>query len=80
MLWQMITNYYIERDIMIKKYQIFKETLKNVIQESGLDVGAVYFILKDVFRELETTYYTQINKEFIEEAKAKEEKEKNSKK
>lgn len=54
---------------MIKKYQIFKETLKKVIQDSELDIGVIYFILKDLFIELESVYYAQINKELIEEAK-----------
>ena len=34
---------------MNKKYQVFRETLKQVIQNSGLDIGVAYFILKDVF-------------------------------
>ena len=53
---------------MIKKYQIFKETINNVIQNSKLDIGAVYFILKDTFLEVERTYYAQLNKECLEEA------------
>lgn len=54
---------------MNKKYQIFRETLKQVIQNSGLDIGVAYFILKDVFSEIETLYYAQLNKECLEEAK-----------
>lgn len=53
---------------MIKNYQIFKETVNNVIQNSNLDIGAVYFILKDIFSEIERVYYSQINKECLEEA------------
>lgn len=54
---------------MIKNYQIFKETVNNAIQSSGLDIGAAYFILKDIFRDIETLYYSQINKELLEESK-----------
>lgn len=54
---------------MNKKYQIFRESLTQVIQNSGLDIGIAYFILKDVFSEIETLYYTQLNKECLEEAK-----------
>lgn len=54
---------------MNKKYQVFRETLKQVIQNSGLDIGVAYFILKDVFSEIETLYYAQLNKECLEEAK-----------
>lgn len=53
---------------MIKKYQIFKETINNVIKDSNLDIGAVYFILKDIFSDIEKIYYAQINKELLEEA------------
>lgn len=38
------------------KYDIFYKTLMNVIQNSGLDVGAVYFILKDILHEVESLY------------------------
>ena len=52
---------------MIKNYQILKESISSVIQKSGLDIGAVYFIFKDLFREIEILYYNQINKELAEE-------------
>ena len=57
---------------MIKHYQIFKETINNVIQNSNLDIGAAYFILKDIFSVIEKAYYAQLNMEFIEEAKKTE--------
>ena len=53
---------------MIRNYQLFKEKINYVIQNSGLDIGAVYFILKDIFAEIEKLYYAQINKELLEEA------------
>ena len=52
---------------MIKNYQILKESISSIIQKSGLDIGAVYFIFKDLFREIEILYYNQINKELAEE-------------
>lgn len=52
---------------MIKNYQIFKESINKIIQNSGLDVGVVYFILKDVFREIETMYYSYLNSELMNE-------------
>lgn len=52
---------------MIKNYQIFKENINATIQNSGLDIGVVYFIMKDIYSDLEKMYYAQINKEFIEE-------------
>ena len=54
---------------MIKNYQLFKESINSLIQNSGLDVGIVYFILKDIFKEIEVLYYSQINREIIEESK-----------
>lgn len=54
---------------MTKTYQFFKETINRTIQNSGLDIGAAYFILKDIFRDVETLYYSQINKELLEESK-----------
>ena len=54
---------------MIKDYQILKESINGMIQKSGLDIGAVYFILKDIFREVENLYYSQINREIMEDSK-----------
>ena len=53
---------------MIRNYQLFKEKINYVIQNSGLDIGAVYFILKDIFGEIEQLYYAQLNRECLEEA------------
>ena len=62
--------------IMIKNYQILKESIHGMIQNSGLDIGAVYFVLKDIFSEVENLYYAQLNKECLEEAeKTKSERE-----
>lgn len=58
---------------MIKNYQILKETLNIAIQNSNLDIGAVYFILKDTLSTIEKLYYSQINKECIEEQKTNSE-------
>ena len=52
---------------MIKNYQILKESIHNLIVNSKLDIGAIYFILKDIFQEIEKLYFAQINKELIEE-------------
>lgn len=59
---------------MIKNYQILKETINKAIQNSGLDIGAVYFILKDVYTDIEKLYYSQINRECLEEIKDTEKK------
>lgn len=59
---------------MIKNYQILKEQINYAIQESGLDIGAAYFIMKDIINNLERLYYAQVNKECLEDAE-KDEKE-----
>ena len=53
---------------MAKQYQILKETIVHVIQNSGLDIGAAYFILKDIYNDVERAYYAQLNQECLEEA------------
>lgn len=57
---------------MIKNYAILKEQISYAIQNSGLDIGAAYFIMKDILNNLEHTYYAQINRECLEEAREKE--------
>lgn len=54
---------------MVKNYQTLKEQISYSINNSGLDIGAVFFILKDVLNNIEHLYYAQINKELLEENK-----------
>ena len=56
---------------MVKNYQILKEQINYAIQNSGLDIGAAYFILKDIFTDIAKMYYGQVNKELLEEAENK---------
>lgn len=56
---------------MVKNYQILREQINHAIGNSGLNIGAAYFILKDIFSEIEKMYYGQINKELLEESKKK---------
>ncbi|NBI93102.1 hypothetical protein D3Z45_21645 [Lachnospiraceae bacterium] len=53
---------------MTKNYQILKEQINYAISNSGLDIGAAYFIVKDIMNNLEHLYYAQVNKECLEEA------------
>lgn len=54
---------------MIKNYKIFEQSIRNFIQESGLDVGITYYILKDIYKDLEKTYYDLLRLEIEEESK-----------
>lgn len=44
-------------------------TIKKAIQDCGLDVGIIYFILKDILKEIEQLYYGQINRELSDKQK-----------
>lgn len=57
---------------MIKNYQILKEQINYSIENSGLDIGAAYLIMKDIMNNLEHLYYAQINKECLENAENNE--------
>lgn len=54
---------------MTKDYQFLKEAINQNIVNSNLDIGAVYFILKDIYFEIERNYYMRINQELLEEQK-----------
>lgn len=57
---------------MAKEYQIFKNSIKNFINEQKLDIGAIYFVLKDIFRDIEDQYFATINSEIMEEDNVKD--------
>ena len=57
---------------MVKNYQILKEQINYAVNNSGLDIGAAYFIMKDIMNNLEHLYYAQVNKECLEEAEKNE--------
>ncbi len=52
----------------ITKYEVLKGIINQSIQNSGLDIGAVYFIMKDIYSNIENLYYSQLNREAIENA------------
>lgn len=55
------------------KYEEFRTQLLDVIQNSKLDVGSVYYIFKDVFTEIDILYRQQLRKELAEKEKETEE-------
>ena len=66
---------------MTKTYYFTREKITNILQNSGLNIGAIYYILKDILREVEVQYMVQINNELAQEAEenAKTENEKSQK-
>lgn len=52
---------------MVKKYEDFRNKIIDTINESGFDIGIVTYIMRDINREIETTYQRQITRELEEE-------------
>ena len=52
---------------MTKDYKILRDTLECVIQNSGLNIGAAYFIVKDLMNDLEQLFMAQVNAECLAE-------------
>lgn len=52
---------------MVKKYEDFRNKLIEAINQSGLDIGAVTYILRDINREIEITYQRQLTIEIEKE-------------
>ena len=50
---------------MISNYQNFYQTIKDDILNSKLNIGEIYFILKDIMHDIENLYYAKINEELI---------------
>ena len=45
------------------KIEQLRQSISALIGKSELDVGAVYFVLKDILREVEIAYIQQVQKE-----------------
>ncbi len=48
------------------KYEVLRQQLIYTIQNSGLNIGAAFFILKDVFHEVEALYKNTVEAELDE--------------
>ena len=53
---------------MTKDFHILKETINSAIQNSNMEIGAVYYVIKDVYRDMENLYYARINQELLQES------------
>lgn len=58
-------------------FRNFRKQIENIINQSGLPIDAIYFVLKDVLAEVSEIYQKEMTKEDQEAAAAaqKEEKE-----
>ena len=56
-------------------FRNFRKQIENIINQSGLPIDAIYFVLKDVLVEVSEIYQKEISKEDQEAAAAAQEKE-----
>lgn len=52
---------------MNKKYESFRNGVMYVMRTSGLELGAIFYILKDIMREVEEMYSNTLRQEVAEE-------------
>ena len=55
------------------KTEEFKQNLYNLINQSNLPISNVYYVMKDVFKELEGIYLNTLQQERIRRQKTKKE-------
>lgn len=56
-------------------FRNFRKQIENIINQSGLPIDAIYFVLKDVLTEVSEIYQKEMSKEDQEAAAAAQEKE-----
>lgn len=56
-------------------FRNFRKQIENIINQSGLPIDAIYFVLKDVLAEVSEIYQKEMTKEDQEAAAAAQEKE-----
>ena len=56
-------------------FRNFRKQIENIINQSGLPIDAIYFVLKDVLAEVSEIYHKEMSKEDQEAAAAAQEKE-----
>lgn len=56
-------------------FRNFRKQIENIINQSGLPIDAIYFVLKDVLAEVSEIYQKEMAKEDQEAAAAAQEKE-----
>ena len=60
-------------------FRNFRKQIENIINQSGLPIDAIYFVLKDVLAEVSEIYQKEMTKEDQEAAAAAQEKEEDEK-
>jgi len=58
---------------MNKNYESFRNGIMYVMRTSGLELGAIFYVLKDILREVEEMYSNTIRQEIEEEERRQRE-------
>lgn len=53
--------------------ELFKAKMNNLINNSGLNAGMVYYIMKDVVRTVEEGYYSAVEQTIMQKEKERQE-------
>ena len=64
---------------MNKNYEAFRNSIMYAIRTSGLELGAIFYVLKDIMSEVERLYSNAIQQEFEAEKQAQLEAEQKAK-
>ena len=56
-------------------FRNFRKQIENIINQSGLPIDAIYFVLKDILNEVTEIYNNEIAKEEIQKAEQENSKE-----
>ena len=54
-----------QMDISVQT-ELFKQTLIDTINNSGLPIGMAYYVVKDVFADIDTYYHQYVTKQYEE--------------
>ena len=52
---------------MIKDYYVFENVMKSNIRECGLDIGVIYYIMKNILTDIQKEYESQVRLEAAQE-------------
>ena len=58
---------------MNKNYESFRNGIMYIMRTSGLELGAIFYVLKDILREVEEMYSNTIRQEIEEEERRQRE-------
>ena len=54
-----------------------RKNIEDIVNQSNLSIDCIYFVFKDLMNEIENVYNQEIQREFIEQQKRKDEEDNN---